>query len=175
MPTDSELAAIADPRLDQHFLVSKTKLAKLVAAADIRPTDHVLELGAGAGTVARALPRSASLSVVEFDARLKGFLQHNVPYAHVIHGDAIGLVRDLPCDVLIANLPHWVTEKLIAVLPDLRFRSAILAVGDSSSLERLRPEFTWYEIETITGEDFLPPQQGVSRLIKIGRSPRAAS
>lgn len=81
MSTDSELAAIADPRLDRHFLVPETKLAKLAAAADIQPTDHVIELGAGAGTVARALSRSASLTVFEYDSRLNGFLQQNVPHA----------------------------------------------------------------------------------------------
>lgn len=79
-------------------------------------------------------------------------------------------MRELPCDVLVANLPHWVTEKLIALLPELQFRSAILTVGESTSLYQLRPEFTWYEVETITGDDFLPPQQGVSRLVKIVRS-----
>ena len=40
--SDRELAALADPKLGQHFLVSPEKLSKLVAAAGIRPTDDVL-------------------------------------------------------------------------------------------------------------------------------------
>ena len=67
MHTDRELAALADPELGQHFLVSAEKLSKLVAAAGITPADDVLEVGAGIGTVARALPKSRSLTVVEFD------------------------------------------------------------------------------------------------------------
>jgi 16S rRNA A1518/A1519 N6-dimethyltransferase RsmA/KsgA/DIM1 with predicted DNA glycosylase/AP lyase activity len=39
MPSDREIAAYADPQLQQHFLVSEEKLSKLVAAAEIRPTD----------------------------------------------------------------------------------------------------------------------------------------
>ena len=75
MPTDREIAANADPKLQQHFLVSAEKLSKLVSAAGIRPTDDVLEVGAGIGTVARELPRSRSLTLVELDDRLIGFLR----------------------------------------------------------------------------------------------------
>ena len=57
MQSDREIAAHADPQLSQHFLVSAEKLSKLViAAADIRRTDNVVEVGAGICTVARALP-----------------------------------------------------------------------------------------------------------------------
>jgi 16S rRNA A1518/A1519 N6-dimethyltransferase RsmA/KsgA/DIM1 with predicted DNA glycosylase/AP lyase activity len=47
MQSDREIAALADPKLGQHFLVSPEKLAKLVAAAGIRPTDDVLEAKRG--------------------------------------------------------------------------------------------------------------------------------
>jgi 16S rRNA (adenine1518-N6/adenine1519-N6)-dimethyltransferase len=72
MRSDREIAALADPQRGQHFLVSAAKLSKLVAAAGITPADDVLEVGAGIGTVARALPKSRSLTVVELDQRLTG-------------------------------------------------------------------------------------------------------
>ena len=37
MPTDREIAANADPSLQQHFLVSGDKLSMLISAAGIRP------------------------------------------------------------------------------------------------------------------------------------------
>ena len=70
MKSDREMAAHADPKFGQHFLVSADKLSMLVAAAGIRPTDEVLEVGAGIGTVARELPQSRSLTVAELDERL---------------------------------------------------------------------------------------------------------
>jgi 16S rRNA A1518/A1519 N6-dimethyltransferase RsmA/KsgA/DIM1 with predicted DNA glycosylase/AP lyase activity len=164
---DTDLAAIADPTLDQHFLVSDIKLRELVQAAGIRSTDHVLELGAGAGTVARALPPSATLTVVEFDSRLTGILQKNVPHAKVIQGDGLTLMRELSYDVLIGNLPHWVTEQLIVALPDLKFRVAVLAVGASTDLEPLRSSFRIDEVCSVTGDDFLPPQGEISRIVRI--------
>ena len=109
MPTDREIAANADPNLKQHFLVSVEKLSKLVSAADIRTDDDVLEVGAGIGTVARELPRSRSLTLVELDDRLIGYLRQNVPHANVVQGDALEMIRLMSFDVLIGNLPNHVT------------------------------------------------------------------
>ena len=136
-------------------------------AAGIRPIDDVLEVGAGIGTVARELPRSRSLTVIEFDSRLLDFLQQNVPHARVIHGDALDLVSVISFDVLIGNLPHQVTESLIEILPSLSFRTAVLSVGESLDLDRLGRGFSWSEVTRTTGDDFLPPQAVVSRIVRI--------
>ena len=119
MPTDREIAANADPKLQQHFLVSAEKLSKLISAAGIRPEDDVLEVGAGIGTVARELPRSRSLTLVELDDRLIGFLRQNVPHANVVQGDALEIIRLMSFDVLIGNLPNTVTESLLRLMPEL--------------------------------------------------------
>jgi 16S rRNA A1518/A1519 N6-dimethyltransferase RsmA/KsgA/DIM1 with predicted DNA glycosylase/AP lyase activity len=166
-PGDREIAAQADPAFGQHFLVSAEKLSELVSAAGIRPADDVLEVGAGIGTVARELPRSRSLTVIEFDSRLLDLLQQNVPHARVVHGDALDLVSTISFDVLIGNLPHRVTESLIKVLPSLSFRTAVLSVGESLDLGRLGRGFSWSEVTRTTGDDFLPPQAVVSRIVRI--------
>jgi 16S rRNA A1518/A1519 N6-dimethyltransferase RsmA/KsgA/DIM1 with predicted DNA glycosylase/AP lyase activity len=171
-PDDHEIAALADPNLGQYFLISPEKLAKLVAAADIRPEDEVLEVGAGVGTVARVLPRSKSLTLVEFDSRLIGPLRQNAPNAHVIHGDALEIIRTISFDVLIGNLPHCVTESLIALLPGLSFRTAVLSVGESADLGQLGANFMWSEVTTVSGGDFLPPQPGVSRIVRVAPARR---
>lgn len=172
MPSDHEIAAHADPALQQHFLVSEEKLSKLVEAAGIRPTDHVVEAGAGIGTIARVLPPSASLTVIELDKRLTGFIRQNAPRARVLQGDALELIPAIPSDVLIGNLPNTVTESLLKLLPRLSFRTAILAVGESTDLDQLGTAFAWSEVTRITGDDFLPPQPSVSRVVKVIRKER---
>jgi 16S rRNA A1518/A1519 N6-dimethyltransferase RsmA/KsgA/DIM1 with predicted DNA glycosylase/AP lyase activity len=167
MGSDREIAAHADPKLGQYFLVSPEKLSKLIAAADIRPTDNVVELGAGIGTVARALPRSRNLTLVEFDARLIEFIRENVPHANVLQGNALEIVRGLSFDVLIGNLPHRITESLLKIMTELSFRTAVLAVGESTDLDGLIPDFSWSEVTRITGDDFLPPQPVVSRVVRV--------
>jgi 16S rRNA A1518/A1519 N6-dimethyltransferase RsmA/KsgA/DIM1 with predicted DNA glycosylase/AP lyase activity len=171
-PDDHEIAALADPNLGQYFLNSPEKLAKLVAAADIRPEDDVLEVGAGVGTVARVLPRSKSLTLVEFDSRLIGRLRRNVPRAHLVHGDALEIIRTISFDVLIGNLPHRVTESLIALLPGLSFRTAVLSVGESADLGQLGASLSWSEVTRVSGDDFLPPQPGVSRIVRVAPARR---
>jgi 16S rRNA A1518/A1519 N6-dimethyltransferase RsmA/KsgA/DIM1 with predicted DNA glycosylase/AP lyase activity len=169
MNSDSEIAALADPDFEQHFLASPEKLAKLIAAAGIRPTDDVLEVGAGIGTVARALPRSRSLTVVELDKRLIGFLRQNVPHAKVLQGEAHEIIRKVSFDVLIGNLPNAVTESLLELVPGLSFRTAILAISESTDLNQLGRVFSCSEVTRITGDDFLPPQRSMSRIVKVVR------
>lgn len=167
MQSDREIAALAKPELGQHFLVSAEKLSKLTAAAGITPADDVLEVGAGIGTVARALPKSRSLTVVELDERFIGFLRENAPHARVLQGDALEIIQSVSFDVLIGNLPHAVTESLIKLMPGLSFRTAVLSVGESANLDSLGPGFSWSEVARITGDDFLPPQPSVSRIVKV--------
>jgi len=164
---DREIAAHADPTLGQYFLVSPQKLAKLVSAAGIRPSDDVVEVGAGIGTVARTLPQSKSLTLVEFDSRFLGPLKQNVPHARVIHGDALEIITTISFDVLIGNLPHHVTESLIAILPGLSFRTAVLSVAESADLRQLGAGLTWSEVERVTGDDFIPSQPGISRIVRV--------
>jgi hypothetical protein len=164
---DRELAALADPAKGQHFLVSAEKLSKLVAAAGIVPADDVLEVGAGIGTVARTLPKSRSLTAVEFDKRFIEFLRQNVPHAKVVQGDALEIIQAMAFDVLIGNLPHAVTGSLLTLMPGLTFRTAVLSVAESTDLDSLGPAFSWTEVARTTGDDFLPPQPSVSRLVRV--------
>ncbi|MDQ1289913.1 MAG: rRNA (adenine1518-N6/adenine1519-N6)-dimethyltransferase, partial [Actinomycetota bacterium] len=149
---DDTLDGLSDPVLEQYFLVSDEKIRLIMDAAGVRQDDRVVELGAGAGTVARRIPRCGSLTVIELDARLTGFLQENAPGANVIQGDALVEVQRIPCDVLISNLPDLVTESLINILPRLSFRTAVLAVGEESGVARLLPEFDVSEVTTIYGD-----------------------
>jgi 16S rRNA A1518/A1519 N6-dimethyltransferase RsmA/KsgA/DIM1 with predicted DNA glycosylase/AP lyase activity len=129
----------------------------------------VLEVGAGAGTVARHTPPCKSLTVVELDTRLIETLRREVPKATVVQGDALRLVRQLPHDVLIGNLPNAVTESLIDVLPELSFRTAVLATGQHADFSRVRSTLDVSEVTTITGGDFSPPQPSVSRIVRVAR------
>lgn len=169
MVTDRDLERLADPRFGQHFLVSPHKLGELFRAANIRPSDRVLEVGAGVGTIARHVPPCKKLTVVEMDTRLIGFLRENVPHAEVIQGDALQLMRMIPFDVLIGSLPHATTDVLLRSLSEQQFRTAVLAVGESAKLSWLAAEFSMLEVTTLTGRDFSPPQASVSRLVRVER------
>lgn len=170
MADNIDLAQMADATLDQYFLSAPDKLSLLSRAAGIRSGDRVVEIGAGAGTVARIVPSDADLTLIELDSRLVGILRSRFPHAEVIEGDALGILSELPCDVLLSNLPNRVTETLIPILQGFPFRTAVLAVGENSNLTRLSANLTYEIISEIGGNDFVPPQPTVSKLVKVTRA-----
>jgi 16S rRNA (adenine1518-N6/adenine1519-N6)-dimethyltransferase len=107
--------------LGQNFLQDPLALEEIVSAAEIRPTDIVLEIGPGLGSLTRYLAVSAKQVVaVELDEKLipplKGIL---APYenVHVIHGDILKLSpKDLIAEdhyLVVANIPYYITSVVI--------------------------------------------------------------
>lgn len=167
---DDAIVGLADAERDQYFLSAPDKLALLVQAAGIRPTDDVVEIGAGIGSVARSLPESASLTLVELDGRFTDILKDRVPQAVVIQGDALALIRELPCDVLLSNLSREPTRELIEILPHLNVRTAVVATGENPGLDLLKEHFTVEVLTEISGDDFKPAQPVKSLLVKLSRT-----
>lgn len=169
--TLAELAAYADPSYGQHFLVNNEKLDQMMAAAGVAPTDRVLELGAGLGTVARRIPVCSELTLVELDSRFTEPLRAAVPGARIIQGDALALVQAIPFDVLFSNLPYSVTAQLLDLLPQLDFRVAVIAMGEQTDLADLQDAgFRCELVVRIGGTDFSPPQRPYSRVVRVWRS-----
>lgn len=107
--------------LGQNFLQEPQALEEIVAAAEIQPTDTVLEIGPGLGSLTRYLAVSArEVIAVELDQDLmpplKAVLQ---PYPNVrlIYGDILKLspkelelARDY---IVVANIPYYITSAVI--------------------------------------------------------------
>ena len=165
-----DLAALSDPAKDQYFLTNPAKLQVILDAADIRETDRVVEIGAGAGTVARVLPRSASLTLIELDERLIPTLRNNAPdHASVLNADGLALLQQgqLHADVILGNLPNEVAEDLTALLPRLDFRVAVVAAGSVEPFEALSEHLNYSLLADVWGDDFTPSQPGLSHLISV--------
>jgi 16S rRNA (adenine1518-N6/adenine1519-N6)-dimethyltransferase len=107
--------------LGQNFLQDPTALEKIIAAAEIRPADTVLEIGPGLGSLTRYLAAAAkSVVAVELDQHLFPPLKAVLsPYDNVrlIHGDILELnPSDLihePGYVVAANVPYYITSAII--------------------------------------------------------------
>jgi 16S rRNA (adenine1518-N6/adenine1519-N6)-dimethyltransferase len=124
-----------DPKksLGQNFLVDASHLDRIVAAADLQPTDVVLEIGPGLGTLTRRLAAQAGHVVaVELDNRLIELLRGDFaaePHVHIVHNDILEvdppalLAQELalpPQDAggtghnfrykVVANLPYYITS-----------------------------------------------------------------
>jgi len=107
--------------LGQNFLQDPLALEKIVSAAEIRPTDIVLEIGPGLGSLTRYLAVSSKeVFAVELDENLLPPLKEMLsPFKNVrlIHGDILKLSPsdiDLEDDyVVVANIPYYITSAVI--------------------------------------------------------------
>jgi 16S rRNA (adenine1518-N6/adenine1519-N6)-dimethyltransferase len=107
--------------LGQNFLVDPVALDRVVETADIHPEDHVLEIGAGLGSLTRKLAQAAnSVVAVEIDRQLLPILADNLrafPNVAIQPGDMLELdpavLMGLSGYVVVANIPYYITSALI--------------------------------------------------------------
>jgi 16S rRNA (adenine1518-N6/adenine1519-N6)-dimethyltransferase len=107
--------------LSQNFLTDGDVLDQIVAAAELRPGDNVVEIGPGLGVLTRRLlAAGASVMAVELDARLAEYLRrelYGVDRFELIEADALSLhprefFPGLPIKV-VANIPYHITSPLL--------------------------------------------------------------
>lgn len=110
----------------QNFLVASGVLDKIIAAAEIRAEDLVLEVGPGLGALTRRLAEAgARVMAVELDAGLVRVLREVLAdledRVRLIQADALqidyGSVLDLPGAgfdfKVVANLPYYITTPFV--------------------------------------------------------------
>ena len=104
--------------LGQHWLKDKLILSEIVDSAAIQPTDTVLEIGPGLGTLTSGLLNaSKNVVAVEFDEDLASKLPAQFPGKNleVIHDDILSFdLNSLPTNyVVVANVPYYITSKIV--------------------------------------------------------------
>ncbi|MGD9403706.1 MAG: 16S rRNA (adenine(1518)-N(6)/adenine(1519)-N(6))-dimethyltransferase RsmA [Anaerolineae bacterium] len=107
-------------RLGQNFLTDPVALERIVAAADLAPSDLVVEVGAGVGTLTGPLAeRAARVLALELDDGLVDILRERFsafPNVEIIHGDVLRLsLSDLVegSYKVVGNLPYYITSAVL--------------------------------------------------------------
>jgi 16S rRNA (adenine1518-N6/adenine1519-N6)-dimethyltransferase len=112
-----------DPRkgLGQNFLVDHSALKKIVACADLSPQNHVLEIGAGLGSLTRLLAAKAGhVTAVEIDQKLVPILREvmaSFNNVNIVEGDILELeprsLVEQDGYIVVANIPYYITSAII--------------------------------------------------------------
>lgn len=110
----------------QNFLTDRGVADKIVAAAELRPGDHVLEIGPGKGVLTERIATSPCdrLVAVDLDERAIAYLTSQAwnrqPRCVVRHGDVLRVRLDHEFSeaariqrVIVGNIPYAITSELI--------------------------------------------------------------
>jgi 16S rRNA (adenine1518-N6/adenine1519-N6)-dimethyltransferase len=180
----------AKKSLGQHWLEDLTALQAMVQAAQVKLSDHVLEIGPGYGTLTEELlATGATVTALEFDASLiKGLMKKfaNVPELQVEQGDIRTYdFTQQPADYkVVANIPYYLTSNLIQLLSETPNQPtyAVLLIqkevaeraaaqpGDMSLLS-ITSQFYWEtSLDMVVGAElFSPPPKIDSQILVLKR------
>ena len=186
-------------RLGQHFLVDPNTTRKIVAVAGVEPGTRVLEIGAGAGTLTRALAAAgATVIAYEVDDRLApvletalaGLASVEVRFEDATTAGLASVATGTPW-MLVANLPYNVGTPLVLDL--LRTAPAIgrfVVMLQREAVDRLvaLPGSRTYGLPSVVvglhgspavrmrvpPSVFHPPPQVESAVVVIDRAPAPA-
>lgn len=182
-----------DLRFTQNFLHSKGLVTRLVAGADLKPGDRVLEIGPGRGIITEALAARVGpqgrVTAVELDAALAARLTerfHETPQVTVITGDvlALDLTAAFADQQVFSNVPFSITSEILDLL-FTRDRSAARAhlilqrdalistsaYGDGESLKSLwiKPRYRVSVAHSFARSDFAPQPAVDTALFRFDR------
>lgn len=180
--------------LGQHFLYDEALLRSLVEATGVGPTDGVLEIGPGAGTLTRCLCEAAGRVVaVEVDRDVLPFLRAATDAFDnltIVEGDVRRLDLDEICRPLgegffvIANIPYNITTPILDLLWESRLpirqisvmvqkevADKLLAAPSTSAygLTSVRCQYltTPHLVQVVPAECFTPPPKVDSAFVRM--------
>jgi 16S rRNA (adenine1518-N6/adenine1519-N6)-dimethyltransferase len=171
--------------LGQHWLKDRSVLASIADAAEIQPSDTVLEIGPGLGTLTSELIRRADKVIaIELDEELAAKLPGQFPGTNleVVQQDILSFdLSTLPKDyVVVANVPYYITSKIVQLLlgTENKPRQIVLLVqkevaerlaarpGDMSILGISAQVFAEVTLgDIVLAEHFTPPPKVDSQIV----------
>lgn len=163
--------------LDQHFMIDKGLVKRIVGYANLKKEDIVLEIGVGKGILTKELVKKCKVIAVEKDKSL--LTLNDIPDAEIHYADALIFLKTKPhFNKIVANIPYSISEPLLNLLKNFNFDLAILAVGKNladrllgnkkTKLSILMPLFFDIELlEDVPKDAFSPKPRTSSAVIKI--------
>jgi 16S rRNA (adenine1518-N6/adenine1519-N6)-dimethyltransferase len=204
--TPRELRALLDDRgvspsraLGQNFVADPNTVRRIARLAGVGPGDHVVEIGAGFGSLTLALAETgAEVTAVEVDRHVLPALREIVEPAgvRVVAADALAadwgsLLAGAPRWALVANLPYNIATPLIlGLLDDVPVIDRMLVMVQHEVAERLAApagsrtyglpslKVAFWATAAVVGRVpptvFVPPPRVDSALVRIERRPEPA-
>jgi 16S rRNA (adenine1518-N6/adenine1519-N6)-dimethyltransferase len=170
-----------DERSDQHVMVDKDVLIRVVNLADLNKEDTVIEIGGGAGALTQYLLKIAKqVYVYEKDIKYVPEVEEKFGgWKNVIYTFGNAMEVDFPpFEKCVSNLPYTLCESLLWKFTRYKFDCLVFVVpkpfaerlvGKRVSRLKLLVD-AFYEVELfddIYPESFDPPPKVISKIIRL--------
>ena len=183
--------------LGQHFLIDDGILEKVVTAAELTPSDTVVEIGPGLGVLTTQLAqRTGRVIAIELDDTLASILKERLashPNVTIINEDVLNinpaaLVGEASYKV-VANLPYYITSpvlrhfleaspkpKMMVVMIQREVAEEITAAPGRMSILSISVQLYGkpFFVARVPAESFYPAPKVDSAILKIEVYPRPA-
>jgi len=134
--------------LGQHFLIDEEVLQLVTSAAELTPTDIIMEIGPGLGVLTKELVRQAGWVIaIELDNKLATILKQDLASFDnitIINGDILGIAPaaliqeqktrfpptiNTPLNYkVVANLPYYITSPVLRHFLEASIKPQIMVV-----------------------------------------------
>ncbi len=179
--------------LGQHFLIDGEVLQLITSAAELTPSDVIIEVGPGLGILTRELAQKAGRVIaIELDNRLTAALKQTLASfdnVTIINEDVLKIEpQNLATGYkLVANLPYYITSpvlrhfleasakpKLMILMVQKEVAEAIVAKPGKMSLLSVSVQFYGEPriISDVPAQCFYPAPKVDSAILRIDPSPQ---
>ena len=132
------LGTRAKKGLGQHFLVDRGVLEKIISAAELEPSDTVIEVGPGLGVLTRELVKKATKVIaIEADSKLASSLQKTfskIPQLTVLNADVLEIdpgeifAKKRQSYKIVANLPYYIAAPILRHFLEASLKPSLMVV-----------------------------------------------
>ena len=159
---------VAKKRLGQNFLVDENIVRKIIAFAQLKKDDHILEIGPGFGALTKELVKILpTFTAVELDRTLAAFIRAEFPQVHLIEKDILQVpLSEIAGEKkvkVLGNIPYAITTPILFKLLDERaaVHSAILMMQDEVARRLLaKPSTKEYGVLAVQLQAFAEVEYG---------------
>lgn len=161
--------------LDQHFMINKELLNRIVDYAELKKQDTILEIGSGKGALTKLLIKKAFVYTVELDKQLVLLLKKKFNYSSkikIIQANVLKVIKKIDFNKIVANIPYSISEPLLKQILIKQPKIVVLTTG-KKFIEHLNTNVLFniiYDFETkelVKKNDFFPQPRVESVVLKF--------
>lgn len=160
-----------------HYMTDKRITSYMIEQAHLKPTDIVLDIGAGNGALTQEIDKHSHCIAVDIEPDHINHIEAlHLKQTTILHKNIIETLPKLTFNKIVSNIPYSISEPLFYALSKKDFEFAIMTIGerfyrvissDTKAGILIQARYTVTYLRSIPKSAFLPPPRAQSCLITL--------